>query len=115
MAAEVYTVERYGSLAEQAQERLARLGFTNVHVLHADGSGGWPEHAPYQGILVSAGAPEIPPALREQLAVGGRMVIPVGAFPSYQTLTRVTRVSADDFREEPFEFVVFVPLIPSVA
>jgi len=115
VAAEVYTVERFASLASQARERLATLGFSNVHVLHGDGTEGWAEHAPYQGILVSAGAPEIPPALREQLAVGGRLVIPVGPSPGYQTLTRVTRAGADDYREELLDFVVFVPLVPSIA
>jgi protein-L-isoaspartate(D-aspartate) O-methyltransferase len=115
VAAEVYSVERFASLASQARQRLAALGFSNVHVLHGDGSRGWAEHAPYQGILVSAGAPEIPPALREQLAVGGRLVIPVGPSPGYQTLTRVTRAGADDYREEQLDFVVFVPLVPSIA
>jgi protein-L-isoaspartate(D-aspartate) O-methyltransferase len=115
VVAEVYTVERFASLASQADERLASLGFANVHVRHGDGSLGWPEHAPYQGILVSAGAAEIPPALREQLAAGGRLVIPVGPSPGYQTLTRVTRQADDDFREEAFELVAFVPLLPSTA
>ena len=115
VAAEVYTVERFGSLASQAGERLAALGFSNVHVLHGDGSRGWPEHAPYQGILVSAAAAEIPPALREQLAPGGRMVIPVGPSPGYQTLTRLTREGPDRYREEQLELVAFVPLLPSTA
>ena len=86
-----------------------------MHVRHGDGSLGWPEHAPFQGILVSAGAREIPPALREQLAVGGRLVIPVGPSPGYQTLKRVTRKSDDDFREEGLDLVAFVPLLPSTA
>ena len=78
LAEEVYTVERLLPLAESARERLARLGHDNVHVRCGDGSLGWPEHAPYDAIAVSAGGPQVPDALREQLAIGGHLVIPVG-------------------------------------
>ncbi len=91
IAAQVYTVERHQNLAESAAARLARLGYGNVFVRHGDGTLGWPEHAPYDGIVVSAGSPEVPPALREQLAVGGRLVIPVGATLRGQQLLRITR------------------------
>jgi protein-L-isoaspartate(D-aspartate) O-methyltransferase len=71
IAAEVYTVERVGVLAEASRGRLAELGYANVHVLEGDGSLGWPEHAPYDAILVTAGGPRVPKALLDQLAVGG--------------------------------------------
>ena len=88
---EVYTVERHSELAALAAERLECLGHHNVHVLHGDGSKGLPEHAPYEGIVVAAGGPHVPAELREQLAVGGRLVIPIGPHPRLQHLTRVTR------------------------
>jgi protein-L-isoaspartate(D-aspartate) O-methyltransferase len=111
IAREVYTVERIDSLATSAADRLARLGFDSVHVRCADGSLGWPEHAPYDAIAVAAGSPSVPPALLEQLAIGGRLVIPVGPGEDDQQLLRVTRVAAGEYRQEPLEDVRFVPLI----
>ncbi len=111
IAGRLYTVERVADLAATAKERLARLGFTNVEVLHGDGSLGWPEHAPYDAIAVAAGGPSPPPALLAQLAIGGRMVIPVGPDVSSQVLVRITRESAADYRQEPLSDVRFVPLI----
>ena len=111
IAKEVFTVERLETLATEARDRLERLGYRNVEVLHGDGTLGWPEHAPYDAIAVAAGAPEVPPALLEQLAPGGRLVIPVGPDETSQVLMRVTRVGADAFREEPLGEVRFVPLI----
>jgi protein-L-isoaspartate(D-aspartate) O-methyltransferase len=111
IADEVYTVERIGQLAEKAAMVLADLGYKNVHVLHGDGSKGWPEHAPYDGIVVAAGGPRIPESLKEQLKIGGRLVMPVGADPAIQELVRVTRVSERDFRREDLADVRFVPLI----
>jgi protein-L-isoaspartate(D-aspartate) O-methyltransferase len=108
---EVFTVERRESLATQARERLTRLGHHNVTVVHGDGTLGWPEHAPYDAIAVAAGGPEIPKALLSQLAPGGRLVIPVGADQSSQTLVRVTRQDGGGFREESLAEVRFVPLI----
>jgi protein-L-isoaspartate(D-aspartate) O-methyltransferase len=110
VAKEVFTVERVEALAEEARLRLQRLGYRNVHVLCADGTLGWPEHAPYDAIAVAAGGPRIPPALRSQLALGGRMVIPVGSKES-QSLVRVLRESESRFREEELTPVRFVPLI----
>jgi protein-L-isoaspartate(D-aspartate) O-methyltransferase len=111
IAAEVYTVERHGPLAEGARHALESLGYDNVHVLHGDGTMGWPEHAPYDGIVVAAGGPEVPPALVDQLAVGGRLVIPVGPTPRLQELVRVTRVSETEFAREELGGVRFVPLV----
>src|SRR4030095_5801216 len=78
VAAEVYTIERHEALAALAKGRMRELGFDNVHVLHGDGTLGWPEHAPYDAIVVAAGGPSVPAALKAQLAIGGRLVIPVG-------------------------------------
>jgi protein-L-isoaspartate(D-aspartate) O-methyltransferase len=111
VAREVFTVERLEALATAARERLERLGYGNVHVLHGDGTLGWPAHAPYDAIAVAAGGPRIPQALLEQLAPGGRLVIPVGPDEASQVLTRVTRVVANGFRVEQLIDVRFVPLI----
>ena len=109
----VYTVEHFGSLARKAVQRFKKLGYTNIHVLEADGTLGWPEHAPYDAIVVTAGAPEVPAPLLEQLAKGGRLVIPVGLSPYLQTLVRVRRVSEKDYSREELCGVRFVPLVGS--
>lgn len=111
LAKEVYSVERLEPLASTARERLARLGYDNVHVLHADGTLGWAEHAPYDAIAVAAGGPDVPAALLEQLALGGRLVIPIGADESKQVLTRVTRIGPKSYQRESILSVRFVPLI----
>jgi protein-L-isoaspartate(D-aspartate) O-methyltransferase len=111
IAADVYTVERIGQLAEKAASTLADLGYDNVHVLHSDGTKGWPEHAPYDGIIVAAGGPTIPESLKAQLKIGGRLVIPVGRDPKIQELVRVTRISEHEYRREDLADVRFVPLI----
>lgn len=111
IVSEVYTVERLANLADYARERLAELGYTNVHVLCGDGTLGWPEHAPYDGIMVAAGGPVVPESLRQQLAVGGRLVIPIGSHPRIQRLIRLTRVTENDYRQEKLDRVRFVPLI----
>ena len=111
IATDVYTVERHGPLAEKAAATLADLGYDNVHVLHGDGTRGWPAHAPYDAIIVAAGGPTIPESLKDQLKIGGRLVIPVGADPQVQELVRVTRISQDEFRREDLADVRFVPLL----
>jgi protein-L-isoaspartate(D-aspartate) O-methyltransferase len=111
LAKEVYTIERLELLADQARQRLARLGYENVRVLCADGTLGLPEHAPYDAIAVAAGGPELPKALLAQLAQGGRLVIPVGPEESSQVLTRVVAEGQGRFREDPIADVQFVPLI----
>jgi len=111
IAGEVFTVERIGELASKASERLADLGYHNVHVLHADGTRGWPEHAPYDAIIVPAGGPEVPKSLKQQLKVGGRLVIPVGTDPRAQELVRLTRIGEDEFKTEDIADVRFVPLL----
>lgn len=110
LAAEVYTVERHKTLARSAAERLHALGYENVHVLHGDGTLGWPEHGPYDAILVAAGGPDVPEALLGQLAPGGRIVIPVGTTPRDQRLIRVFRTPEGLVRED-LGAVRFVPLV----
>lgn len=110
IAAEVYTMERVGPLATAARARLARMGYANVHVREGDGSLGWPAHAPYDAILVTASAPCVPKALLQQLVVGGRLVMPVGAAHA-QRLVRVIRTDACEYDYEDLDNVAFVPLI----
>jgi len=111
IAREVYTIERHAELAEAATRRLQSLGYDNVHVRHGDGTLGWPEHGPYDGIVVAAGGPDVPQPLLEQLAVGGNLVVPIGATPREQTLVRVTRTDAETYARENLGAVRFVPLI----
>ncbi len=111
IAGEVYTVECIGDLAERAQTVLEELDYDNVQVLQGDGTKGWPEYAPYEGIVVTAGGPEVPESLRQQLAVGGRLVIPVGRTRSYQEIEQVTRVSETEYKTEDLLPVRFVPLV----
>ncbi len=109
IAGHVVTTERVPELAEEARRKLRDLGYANIEVIVADGSAGFREQAPYDGIIVTAGAPEIPRVLVDQLADGGRLVIPVGN--NYQqTLTRLTR-RGEEHTTERLEGCVFVPLI----
>lgn len=110
LAREVETLERIEELAAAAAERLARLGFTNVHVHPGDGTLGWPPGAPYEAIAVAAGAPRPPPSLLAQLAVGGRLVLPHGSI-EHQRLVRITRRGLDQLDEEDLGEVRFVPLL----
>ena len=106
----VDAVEVHGSLARSASRRLSELGDDHVRVHHADGRRGWPEHAPYNVILVSAGGEAVPDALVEQLAVGGRMVIPVGAGKGSQELIRLRKRDDGELERERLGGVRFVPL-----
>jgi protein-L-isoaspartate(D-aspartate) O-methyltransferase len=109
LAKEVVAIERHPSLAESARKALHGLGYANVTVLCGDGSRGVPEHAPYDAILVAAGAPAPPESLKAQLAEGGRLVIPVSV-DSYQDLKVITR-RGERFEEEDLGAVRFVPLM----
>lgn len=111
IASQVYTVERYAQLANRAADVLHTVGFSNVHVRHGDGTLGWPEEAPFDAIVVAAGGPEVPRSLKEQLKVGGRLVIPVGPDQRVQELLRVTRLSEHEYRTEELMDVRFVPLV----
>lgn len=106
----VYSVERLGALQLRARQTLNRLKVRNVRFRHADGGWGWPQHAPYGGILVSAAPEEVPAALLAQLAVDGRLVIPVGS-PSGQELLLITRRSETDYARKLLDRVSFVPLV----
>jgi protein-L-isoaspartate(D-aspartate) O-methyltransferase len=105
---QVFTVELLGALSEKARELLQGLGYSNIRFKVGDGSRGWEENAPFDAIMVTAGAAAIPPSLQEQLAPQGRMIIPVGA--GFQELILVTRRERD-FRKKKLLPVRFVPLI----
>jgi protein-L-isoaspartate(D-aspartate) O-methyltransferase len=111
IAGKVYTIERIGQLAQKAAATLAAGGYANVHVLHADGTRGWPDHAPYDAIMVAAGGPDVPRSLKSQLKIGGRLVIPVGIDRRDQELVRVIRMSEHDYKTEDIADVRFVPLL----
>ncbi len=107
---EVFTIEWYAQLVGYAKQRFATLSLNNIWVKQGDGTLGWPEHAPYDRILVSAGGPEVPHALLQQLVVGGRLVIPVGTEPHRQDLLCVTRHAENHFSDTNLGPVAFVPL-----
>ncbi len=107
---DVVGIERVEALADESRSRLARLGYDRVTIRSADGTVGWPGGAPYDAILVSAGAPEVPRALLDQLGAGGRLVIPVGPTDRSQRLVRVVR-AGDTFDRTDLGAVAFVPLI----
>ena len=109
LARQVYTMERHASLAERAQEIFRRLGYENIEVVVGDGTRGLVEHAPYDRMLVAAAAPSIPPALLQQLAEGGRMVMPVGS-PEMQVLQLVRKSGGEMFTSN-LEGCRFVPLV----
>jgi protein-L-isoaspartate(D-aspartate) O-methyltransferase len=106
----VYTVERLSGLARRARRILDSVGCRNVNIKLTDGTYGWEEEAPFEGIIVTAGSPEIPHHYLEQLSVGGRLVIPVGSRGS-QILKRVVRTGLDKFSEEDLLDCRFVPLV----
>ena len=112
LAGTVYTVERIGPLIKRARERLSKLGIHNVRFRHGDGWQGWKANAPYDAIIVTAAPPETPAALLEQLADGGRLVIPVGP-RSHQELLEIRRVG-NQFEESLLGHVIFVPLLPGL-
>ena len=107
----VFTVERHAALADGASTLLRELGYAGVRIRHGDGSVGWPEHAPYDAIAVAASGPRVPASLREQLAPGGRLVMPVGVGGGRQALVRERRGASGRFRSEELGWVRFVPLI----
>src|SRR3546814_907709 len=110
IAGEVFAIERHAPLGKLAQARIAALGYDNVDIRVGDGTRGLMEEAPFDAILVAAGGPDVPGALKQQLKVGGRLVIPVGDADE-QKLCKVTRISESRFDEENLGAVRFVPLI----
>lgn len=111
LAKQVYSIERIPALAQAAQQRLQKMGYDNVETRCGDGYQGWPEKAPFDGIVVTAAAPYVPPALLEQLKPGGRMVIPVGISSMHQELTLVTRDLLGETHTSSVLGVAFVPLV----
>ncbi len=109
IGAEVYTIERVPALCEQAGETLRRLNYQNIHTRGGNGTLGWEEEAPFDAILITAGAPEIPQPLLEQLAIGGRLVIPLEE--DYSQVLYIVRRSKEGFHRERGERCTFVPLI----
>lgn len=105
----VYSVEIIESLAEKARRRLSKLGYDNVEVRTGDGYFGWPEHSPYDGVIVTAAAPYIPPALIEQLKNGGRLMIPIGLPHGYQELKLIEKANKE-IKIQTVLSVSFVPL-----
>jgi len=110
IAAKVFAIERHAALTEAARERLRALGYGNVVLKTGDGSAGWPDQAPFDAIIVSAGTPRIPDSLKAQLAIGGRLVIPVG-LADEQKLVRLTRTGPSSFAQDDLGAVRFVKLI----
>jgi len=111
IAAEVHTVERLKQLVTFAGENLTTLGYKNIFVHQGDGTLGWPDKAPFDAIVVAAGGPEIPQSLKQQLVIGGRLVMPVGGSERRQHLICLTREDEIDFRRANLGAVAFVPLI----
>lgn len=109
LAREVHSIEIHAGLAKAAAERLARMGFANVMVDCGDGSRGWPDEAPYEAIVVTAAAPEVPRSLLQQLGEGGRLVIPVGN-EREQQLIRVRRLAGGRTEQDHLMYCRFVPL-----
>jgi protein-L-isoaspartate(D-aspartate) O-methyltransferase len=108
---QVYSLERHAVLAEHADELLNQLGILNLQVIHADGTHGWPEAAPYDGIVVTAGAPEVPQPLVEQLAVDGHLVLPVGKQSTSQQLMQIVKKPDGSLEQNDLGPVRFVPLV----
>jgi len=108
----LFTVERLESLAKQARDNLKRTGYSDkVTVITGDGTIGYSEEAPYDRIYATASAPEIPEPLKEQLKIGGKLILPVGSIDYFQELVCVERISTDEFKTHQLGGVVFVPMI----
>ncbi len=110
LARRVIAIERHAELASLARHRMSALGYGNVEIVHGDGYRGWPAAAPFDAIVVSAGAADMPPALKPQLKIGGRLVIPLSV-GAYQSLICIRRTGDDTYTEERHEPVAFVPLV----
>jgi protein-L-isoaspartate(D-aspartate) O-methyltransferase len=107
----VYGIERHAELVAAAQQRLNELGYDNIELQVGDGTLGWAEAHPFDAILVAASGPEVPRALEEQLALRGRLIIPIGRYRFHQTLCKITRLGQSEYTYEDLGGVAFVPLI----
>jgi protein-L-isoaspartate(D-aspartate) O-methyltransferase len=112
IVSQVFSIEAIGSLAHSAERRLSALGYRNIELCVGDGYEGWPEKAPFDGIIVTAAAPRVPPALVAQLKPGARMVIPIGGESDVQDLRVITRRADGGYDERKVLPVRFVPLVP---
>ena len=110
MGANLFTIEYNSVLHQQAKDMLHYMGYTRAIFIHGDGSQGWPKHAPYDGIIVTAAAPIVPEPLIEQLNIGGRLVIPVGN-ASKQKMLRIIKKDEKKLVKEQFDYFSFVPLL----
>ncbi|MCK6440489.1 MAG: protein-L-isoaspartate O-methyltransferase, partial [Planctomycetes bacterium] len=111
IAGEVYAIDRHPTLVQLARQRFIELGYENVWVKTGDGAHGWPEHAPFDAISVAAAATSIPQSLLDQLAIGGRLVIPIGFPGAVQKLVLITRSQEHHYDREELADVRFVPLV----
>ena len=111
IADRVYSIERHSSLLQSARERVGKLGYDNIELRTGDGTLGWEDAAPFDAILVAAGGPRVPEKLRQQLAIGGRLVIPVGDEGKHQKLLKIVRKGKDEYDEHDLGPVLFVPLV----
>jgi protein-L-isoaspartate(D-aspartate) O-methyltransferase len=111
IAARVYGIERHPRLVEAAKRRLEDLGYTNIELRVGDGTHGWPEAQPFDAILVAASGPEAPRALKEELAIHGHLIIPIGRHRFHQTLCKITRLAESEYDQKDLGGVAFVPLI----
>ncbi|WP_395645453.1 protein-L-isoaspartate(D-aspartate) O-methyltransferase [Terricaulis sp.] len=111
IARRVYAIERHPELAALAHARVRDLHYDNIEIRAGDGTHGWPEAAPFDAIIASAGGPALPQVLKEQLEIGGVLVMPVGEAPGAQRLIKLKRLAANHYDEEDLGAVSFVPLI----
>src|SRR5690606_2975823 len=111
IAGHIHAIECHEALGERARERFVKLGYDNIQLRIDDGTKGWPEAAPFDAILVAASGPHPPPSLKQQLEIGGRLVMPVGDQAHMQRLMKIRRTSETGFEEEDLGSVMFVPLI----
>ncbi|MCB0496432.1 MAG: protein-L-isoaspartate(D-aspartate) O-methyltransferase [Cyclobacteriaceae bacterium] len=109
LGVKLFSMEYNKVLYDRTKKKLPEMGYRPI-MKHGDGSLGWPLHAPFNGILVTAGAPVVPDALKEQLAIGGRLIIPVGD-TAKQKMLRITRISDKEYQTEEFDYFAFVPLL----
>jgi protein-L-isoaspartate(D-aspartate) O-methyltransferase len=111
LSGHVTSIERIPELADQAQQNLRTAGYPSVEIHCCDGSLGYPDNAPYDAIAVASGAPTEPEALKQQLTIGGCLIIPVGTSRTYQDLLKIKRISESEFKTENLGAVAFVPLV----
>ena len=114
LGARVYSIERHKVLHDETKKFLKEIGYSRVKQFYGDGFKGVPQHAPYDGIIITAAAPEIPQTLKDQLKIGGKMVIPFGEGDT-QVMVRLTKESDTKFKEERFDYFAFVPMLKGKA